>query len=161
MPKEIERKFLIKDMALVPTGEEERITQGYLPTDDGMTARIRFVNDQSVITIKGPNQGISRDEYEFPIPADQAKEIMERYCGQVITKVRRKIPDGAVVWEVDFFQGDNYGLVFAEVELKSASQKIAKPSWIGKEVSDLHRYHNAHLAKHPFKDWSKKERAGE
>jgi adenylate cyclase len=46
-------------------------------------------------------------------------------------------------------------LTVAEVELKSADEKIELPDWIDREVSDDPRYFNSNLAQKPFSTWEK------
>ncbi len=58
-----------------------------------------------------------------------------------------------LIWEVDVFEGENKGLIIAEVELKSENQKIKIPSWIGKEVTNDRRFRNANLVSNPFSKW--------
>lgn len=153
MPKEIERKFLVRDDVLLPAGKEELMVQGYLPTKDGVTVRVRVTNKKAYLTIKGPTKGITRDEYEYTIPMPEAEELLKRYCWKSLVKVRRRISIGKHVWEVDTFKGDNAGLVTAEVELSSGKEKVKIPSWIGKEVTGHSKYSSAHLAENPYRTW--------
>ena len=71
----------------------------------------------------------------------------------LIEKSRSRISLGGIDWEVDEFSGDNRGLVLAEVELVSADQVIAKPAWVGAEVSGDPRYFNSNLSQKPFTRW--------
>jgi adenylate cyclase len=54
---------------------------------------------------------------------------------------------------VDVFEGDNAGLVVAEIELPSEEAGFEKPAWLGDEVSDDPRYYNVSLVTHPYCDW--------
>lgn len=155
MSTEIERKFLVKseDWRFLATGKLYR--QGYLSTKKSCTVRVRLVGNQGYITIKGSTQGISRAEYEYPIPAEDAQAMLDNLCDRpLIEKTRYKIEFAGLIWEVDEFAGDNQGLIVAEVELTDENQIIELPDWIGKEVSDDPRYFNANLTKHPFSQWS-------
>ena len=99
------------------------------------------------MTIKGKQQGISRDEYEYEIPLDEAKEIFENHCPKTLSKNRYKIPVGSVVWEVDEYIDNLSGLIIAEVELANEDQKIdILPEWIGQEVTMDNKFSNAFLA---------------
>jgi CYTH domain-containing protein len=99
------------------------------------------------MTIKGKQQGISRDEYEYEISIDEAKEIFENHCPKKLSKNRYKIPVGLVVWEVDEYINDLSGLIIAEVELASQHQQIEPlPEWIGEEVTMDIKFSNAFLA---------------
>jgi adenylate cyclase len=69
-------------------------------------------------------------------------------------KTRYKINYAGNVWEVDVFEGDNQGLIIAEIELKHENQEFEKPDWVKNEVSDDRRYTNAYLSLNPFKNWA-------
>lgn len=154
MPREVERKFLLKDDAWKNLGEAVLIRQGYLSTDPGRTVRVRVIGPAAYLTVKGPSTGVSRAEFEYPIPMDDAVEMLETLCRQpIIEKHRTRIPIGGVVWEVDEFHGLNQGLVLAEVELESPDQAVDLPDWVGEEVSDDPRYFNAGLVEHPYSEW--------
>ncbi|MAP92973.1 adenylate cyclase [Candidatus Poribacteria bacterium] len=152
---EIERKFLV-------LGEEWRglsngvyIRQGYLCYDETSTVRIRQFGDEGFLTVKGRTIGITRTEYEYKIPIDEAEYMLTNLCQKpLIEKHRYHVPFGGLVWEVDEFHGSNQGLVIAEIELISEDQKIHKPVWVGLEVSLDSRYTNSNLAKTPYQTWS-------
>ena len=157
MATEIERKFLVKgeQWRSLATGTVYR--QGYLSTKKGCTVRVRLVGDRGYLTIKGLSQGISRAEYEYPIPAKDAQEMLDNLCEPpLIEKTRYKIAIAGLIWEVDEFAGENQGLIVAEVELTDENQTIELPDWIDQEVSDDSRYYNVNLAQHPYSQWSKK-----
>ncbi len=153
MAKEIERKYLVKgqDWKQLASGTVYR--QGYIATTGTQTVRIRVIDQQGYLTIKGANQGIIRSEFEYPIPVNDAEEILETLCDRpLIEKIRYKIPQDNLIWEVDEFLGDNAGLVIAEIELTDPQQKISLPPWIDRQVTDP-KYFNSNLVKHPYKDW--------
>jgi CYTH domain-containing protein len=153
MATEIERKFLVKGDSWKDLGQEVLYRQGYLPTEDGVTVRVRLVGDRGFLTIKGVSTGYSRSEYEYPIPVEEAQEILDNLCDRpLIEKIRYKILQGDLIWEVDEFLGENQGLVIAEVELQAEDQIIDLPDWIDREVSDP-KYFNANLVKHPYTQW--------
>lgn len=156
MPLEIERKFLLKSDEWRRLGETKFYRQGYLLIDKNRTIRIRTIEEKAFITIKGASAGISRSEFEYEIPIEDARLILETLCEKpLIEKCRTKIDMNGIVWEVDEFNNDNVGLVIAEVELKDEDQKIVLPDWIGEEVSGNSMYNNTYLVKHPYKDWKK------
>ena len=66
---------------------------------------------------------------------------------------RYRLPAGAHTWEVDVFEGDNAGLVLAEIELGSEDEPFARPDWLGEEVSADPRYYNSNLVLRPFARW--------
>ena len=154
MALEIERKYLI-DLGKIGTLENGiRIKQGYLSTDKNAVVRVRVKNDKAYLTIKGANNGISRLEFEYEIPFDEANEMLDNLCKKpVIDKTRYIIKHDIHIWEIDVFYGDNEGLVVAEVELKDENEKINLPSWIKEEVTSDNRYFNSNLMKYPYKDW--------
>jgi CYTH domain-containing protein len=149
MGKEIERKFIVKKdiwenfKKPVPSF----IRQGYLLITDETTIRVRYTETKGTMTIKGKQQGISRDEYEYEIPLDEAKEIFEIHCQKTLSKNRYKIPLGSLVWEVDEYINNLSALIIAEVELGNENQKIDNlPEWIGDEVTTDIKFSNAFLA---------------
>ncbi|WP_036480926.1 CYTH domain-containing protein [Myxosarcina sp. GI1] len=157
MPQEIERKFLVKGNDWRKLSEGVPYSQGYISTTGKQTVRVRTVGDRGFITIKGPREGISRAEFEYSIPYQDAIEILDTLCDRpLIKKTRYKIPVDDVVWEVDEFAGENEGLVIAEVELLDEQQTIDLPDWIDREVDDP-KYFNANLAKHPYSQWQEKQ----
>ena len=89
MALEIERKYLI-DLGKIGTLENGiRIKQGYLSTDKNAVVRVRVKNDKAYLTIKGANNGISRLEFEYEIPFDEANEMLDNLCKKpVIDKTR-------------------------------------------------------------------------
>jgi CYTH domain-containing protein len=154
MPTEIERKFLVKGDRWRSLGEGIPYSQGYLFSSQGITARVRIVGEKGYLTIKGPTVGVTRSEFEYPIPVQDAREMLETLChSSPIQKKRYRVEYAGLVWEIDEFAGANQGLIVAEVELTDADQTIALPDWIGEEVSHDPRYFNANLAKHPYSLW--------
>ena len=155
MPVEIERKFLVRgdDWRALGTGMTYR--QGYLSTVPERSVRVRLVRDKGYLTIKGIAVGVSRVEYEYEIPADEAGELLDNLCEHpLIEKTRYRIDCNDLTWEIDEFEGDNAGLVVAEVELETVDQAIALPDWIGEEVTGDARYYNASLVSNPYTQWA-------
>ena len=155
MQLEIERKFLIeKDLWYAlkkPAGEN--IIQAYLVNEPRRVIRIRVTDSIGFITIKGPTENATRLEFEYPIPREEALEILNLFGSKRIEKTRYKIEFHGHLWEVDEFFGENEGLVIAEIELKSREEPFDKPSWLGEEVTEDHRYYNSYLAEHPYTKW--------
>lgn len=144
---EIERKFLVDKEKLrgIEYLSEEKIVQGYLSTNPAV--RVRLTDERGFLTIKSTTVGISRQEFEYEIPAEDAKELL-KLCGRnVLEKYRRKVSYGGHIWEIDFFAGRHAGLILAEVELSSAEERVALPEWVTREVSHDSRYFNSHLVK--------------
>jgi len=154
MAKEIERKFLVNSNAYQELTEPVPFKQGYISRVPGKIVRIRLAGEQGFITIKGISSGYERDEFEYEIPPTDARQILEKLCEKpLIEKTRRTITHVGKTWVVDEFQGENEGLVVAEIELKSSDELFEKPDWLGSEVTSNPRYYNSHLVVHPFKDW--------
>lgn len=156
MSQEIERKFLVTGDSWRALAEPIHFRQGYLSDDPERTVRVRVAGDQAWLTIKGLNIGAVRPEYEFDIPVPQAREMLDRLCLRPILEKRRsRIEHAGLTWEVDEFLGENSGLIVAEVELPSADHRIAKPDWIGDEVTGDVRYYNSNLLKNPYSRWGR------
>jgi adenylate cyclase len=155
MPREIERKFLVASDAwrtLAAHGEHYR--QGYLSTDPARAVRVRVAGTAAYLTVKGPSSGAARAEYEYSIPLAHAEEMLDRLCLRpLIAKTRYRVDHGGSTWEVDVFEGDNAGLVVAEVEIEDEAQPIDLPPWVGREVTGDGRYANASLVARPYSTW--------
>ncbi|WP_449466222.1 CYTH domain-containing protein [Stenotrophomonas humi] len=163
---EIERKFLVTSdawraaaHAVIP------MAQGYIndmaAMDNGTqkaSVRVRIQGQDAYLNIKSRELGHTRQEFDYPVPVSQARELLALCVGGLIDKRRYMVSFGGLLWEVDEFLGDNAGLVVAEVELESADQRFDKPDWAGAEVTDELRYYNLALASHPYSAWSAEER---
>lgn len=159
MAKEIERKFLVNNLIFKNSGEKKYYKQGYLSTDKGRTVRIRIIDHQGYITVKGASRSISRDEYEYSIPVEDADEMLEKLCLKpLIEKYRYKIPYRGFIWEVDEFLGVNKGLIVAEIELPDENTEFDRPEWIGTEVTNDRKYFNSSLVQYPYSDWKTTEK---
>ncbi len=151
---EIERKFLVLGQEWRKLAIGIHIRQGYLCPDEKTTIRVRQVGEEGFLTIKGRPVGITRTEYEYKIPVDEAQEMLAVLCHQpLIEKHRYHIPVRGLIWEVDEFHGANQGLIVAEIELVNEEQIIHKPDWIGLEVSEDSRYANSNLVISPYQSW--------
>lgn len=153
---EIERKFLVKsDKYRSDAFKVQLLSQAYLNNNPDKSVRIRIVDNEGFITIKGPSNdgGLSRFEWEKKIPIDEAVELMKLCGNQLILKKRYFVKHNKIILEVDEFLNNNKGLVVAEVELKTTSQKIVLPDWIAEEVTGVNKYYNLSLISHPFSSW--------
>lgn len=155
MGLEIERKFLVINDNWKEFAEaSSHLKQGYLASAKNATIRVRIEDDIATVNIKGATVGITRHEYEYPIPLGDAKELMERLiAGSAIEKRRYKVTYAEHLWEIDVFTGENEGLVLAELELTSDTEEFDRPDWIGDEVSGEERYYNASLSIKPYSSW--------
>lgn len=155
MAFEIERKFLVdpKKWEALNKPNPNYLKQAFIAQEDKKVVRVRITNDMALLTIKGQTHGVSRLEFEYEIPKDDAKELISNLGGPVIEKDRYEISVGNHIWEVDVFYGDNEGLVVAEIELGSENEAFQLPDWVSGEVSGDARYYNSNLQKIPFKSW--------
>lgn len=153
---EIERKFLVADHRFLDEATlKTTIAQGYLNTHPERTVRVRISGGDAFVTVKGKTSksGLSRFEWEKPIGVADAKELLKLCEPGVIEKTRYTVPAGCHHYEVDVFEGENRGLIVAEIELASESESYEKPDWLGPEVTGQARYYNANLIKNPFQSW--------
>jgi CYTH domain-containing protein len=134
-------------------GTPVHYAQGYLVADNARTVRLRIAGSNGFLTIKGSSRGMSRLEFEYPIPVGDAMEMLKLCPLPVIEKFRSRILFEGKIWEVDEFEGENKGLILAEIELTSEEETFAVPDWIGEEVTGDVRYFNSRLAIHPFSKW--------
>ena len=143
---EIERKFLIKEpiVLLAKLINGNQIHQGYLFTENAKSCRVRVKGTKGFLTLKFGTDLLSRNEFEYEIPFEEACELLTR-CDKVLQKTRYEIPAGVHVWEIDVFSGALDGLILAEIELTDADETIQLPSWIGEEVTHDPRYLNVNL----------------
>ncbi len=166
MPLEIERKYRVtSDAWRVQAHEVIPMAQGYLndtaSLDSGAqkaSVRVRIQGEQAFLNLKSREIGHTRQEFDYPIPVDEARALLALCVGGLIDKRRHLVRHGGLLWEVDEFLGDNAGLVVAEVELEQADQAIELPEWAGEEVTDQVRYYNLALAARPYNQWSESER---
>jgi CYTH domain-containing protein len=157
MGQEIERKFLVDHdkwkQLDKPKGELYR--QGYLVSEPAKTIRVRQTNEKGFLTIKGITIGATRSEYEYEIPVNEAKEILDNFSIAELSKIRYTITFDNKLWEIDEFLGDNDGLIVAEIELKSEVEFFNIPEWILHEVTEDEKYYNSNLTINPYKNWGK------
>jgi adenylate cyclase len=113
MAIEIERKFLINSDLLRQSGDltcakryhirQAYLSQGGHSSVPANTVRVRIVEAQAFLTIKGPATGITRAEFEYPIPVTDAEQLLTLCSGHVISKTRYLLPLAGHLWEVDEF----------------------------------------------------------
>ena len=155
MATEIERKFLVKNDGWRAQAEPGvRFRQGYLAGGGKASVRVRVEGEAANLNIKSATLGVRRQEYEYPIPLADAHLMLDSLCeGRLVEKTRYCVTVGKHVWEVDVFEGDNAGLVVAEIELDHEDEPFERPAWAGEEVSHDRRYYNVYLAQHPYREW--------
>ena len=160
MALEIERKFLLKsDAWRKDVISSSRIVQGYL-SSSGATVRVRVMDECGFLTVKGRAEGIARNEYEYLIPVEEAKEMLENLvCDPPVEKIRCIVPAGdGLFWEIDEYCGANAPLFTAEIELPDENTPFAVPQWLGEEVSNDRRYTNRALSRTSYSTWSSEDK---
>lgn len=156
---EIERKFLVHKKWPKPD-KGTSCLQGYLSLKPERIVRVRLMNERATLTIKALKTALTRHEYEYDIPVNEAKFLLHNVCLQpLIHKTRYQVFFHGFRWEIDEFHGLNSGLILAEVELTTEDQAVKLPPWLGREVTNDPRYYNANLVTQPFSTWAKRPRA--
>ena len=166
MAIEIERKFLVANDGWRKNVEKSvRMAQGYLNDMQAMRAgsqkasvRVRIAGEQAFLNMKSRELGHTRQEFDYEIPVGDAEDLLKLCVGGLIDKTRHYVKHGVFLWEVDEFDGENSGLLVAEIELPSADTAFDKPTWAGLEVTDQLRYYNLALAERPYSRWSAEEK---
>lgn len=161
MPIEIERKFLVtSDAWRAQASKSVEMAQAYLndlATLDAaamnVSVRVRIQGDEAFLNMKSRELGTTRQEFDYPIPVDDARALVKLAVGGRIEKVRHYVEHAGHVFEVDEFGGDNAGLVVAELELDDADAPFERPAWLGEDVTDQPRYYNLALASRPYRSW--------
>ena len=156
MAIEIERKFLIKHIPLNRVKYSHHIKQGYIVNDSQKVIRVRKKANQYYLTIKGNTIGISRSEFEYAIPKNDAENLFDQFClSGIIEKTRHYVANKNHIWEIDEFHGKNNGLIVAEIELDSEDEVFEIPNWVDQEVTSEKKYYNMNLLKNPYITWAK------
>ncbi len=152
---EIERKFLVRsDAWRSRIRSSTSMRQGYLNNETHCSVRVRIADDRAWLNLKGVTMGVQRLEFEYDIPVMDAHSMLnELTCKPLIEKIRHLVDVGDHTWEIDVFEGDNAGLIVAEIELDDPDECFEKPEWLGEEVTHDARYYNTCLSSHPFKHW--------
>ncbi len=157
MAIEIERKFLLNAFPESLLSNGENIRQGYMLNKKDRVVRIRISGDKAFLTIKGATHRASRNEFEYPVPRQDAQQMLSLFCEDpLIEKIRFQVRYKGSEWVIDQFTGLNQGLIVAEIELNAIDQPFEKPDWIGKEVTHDSRYFNSNLIKTPYSTWDPK-----
>lgn len=157
--REIEHKFLVDPTHLPELSAGSRLQQGYFSFRPAVRVRAEERGEQrkGYLTIKGEGD-FNRDEFEYEIPFEEAEALLALCRGSIIEKTRYRLPiDGEcdLAWELDIFEGDNAGLVVAELEIPEEGCAFARPDWLGQDVTRDNAYKNSSLAERPYSTWTK------
>jgi CYTH domain-containing protein len=141
MPVEIERKFLVKtDAWRDQVTHSERLRDGLVAREDDLKVRVRSYGNRTTLCVKSARNGITREEFEYEIPADHAAAIFALCTGRILEKTRHYVPGLTGTWEVDVYHGLLEGIVTAEIELPSETAVVSLPDWVGEEITGDPRY---------------------
>ena len=137
MAVEIERKFLVvNDSWKNYATEAHRVVDALLSeTADGMKVRVRISDGSASLAVKSRRRGLSRDEFEYPIPLAEAESLASLCEGRVMAKTRHFAPWGGHLWEIDVYEGVMAGIVIAELELEAEDERFDLPPWAGDDVT--------------------------
>jgi adenylate cyclase len=152
---EIERKFLVlNDSWRAAVKYSARYRQGYLNNEIHCSVRVRICGDEAWLNLKSVTIGAQRYEFEYIIPVSDADLMLNTLTRKpVVEKTRYFVDVGQHTWEVDVFEGENAGLVVAEIELESTDERFEVPDWAGEEVTHDPKYYNTNLATAPVRSW--------
>jgi len=113
--------------------------------------RIRIADQRAYVTIKGPGY-LQRFEGEWEVRVDEVEDLVSSMRFDSVRKKRFRVPcNDGLFWEIDFFEGDDCGLVMAEIEVPSVDYHFEKPPWLGRNVTQEKRFGNGSLAK--YESW--------
>ena len=154
MALEIERKFLLKKTPCLVGADYQKMTQGYLGYGP-LTTRVRISSfngeyPNAWLTIKSPPVTTSAcNEWEYEIPAAEAREILNQPGIMLLDKTRYHVIHLGEEWEVDEYHGSLQGLWTAEIELPCEGAPVELPDWIGEEITGRREWSNECLASSP------------
>ncbi|AMN43241.1 CYTH domain-containing protein [Rhodoplanes sp. Z2-YC6860] len=144
---EIERKFLVEndDWKDAVIGSV-RIRDGLIASTNGQKVRVRITDSAATVVLKSRKSGISRFEFEYPIPLSDAQQIMRTMCtAHILDKTRYFVAHAGATWSIDVYTGLLEGIVVAEIELARPDQPIDLPAWIGREITNDPRFRKINL----------------
>ena len=120
MTVEIERRFLLANDSWREAASEPLVLQqGYLSVQKERTIRVRIIDSQAWLTLKGYISDMTRSEFEYEIPLSHAQAMMADMCPFKMEKYRYRVEFEGFVYEIDEYFGDNAPLIVAEIELPS------------------------------------------
>lgn len=149
MAREIERKLFVRGNAwLNQVIRRTDLRDGLLLLEEGRKLRVRIADKLAFLTFKSRRHGAIREEFEYPIPLDDAEALLERHCdGRVVEKSRHEVLHDGISWSVDVYRGRLEGIVIGEAELAKVGTELSLPVWLGREITDDKRYHKSALWK--------------
>jgi CYTH domain-containing protein len=161
MALEIERRFLVHgEQWRDAIRSQAQLQQGYLVSGpQGFTVRVRTAKQEAWLTLKtaGSANGLVRHEFEYPIPLEDARNLLDLAPSQ-LSKWRYGLNWPGGDWVLDVFEGSNAPLVVAEVELQNPDQPVPIPACCVLELTGRPSLSNAALAHHPLAHWPEYQR---
>ena len=159
MAVEIEHKFLVRDERWRSEVERSvRMRQGYLTSDARCSVQVRIAGDQGSFERQRAGRWAS-SAASTNISFRWRRRRNSRHLVRAAAAGKPSLRAfGGHLWEIDEFEGDNAGLIVAEVELSRIDEPFDRPDWLGADVSHDIRYYNSQLARHPYRTWSCPER---
>ncbi|MCH5273019.1 MAG: CYTH domain-containing protein [Lachnospiraceae bacterium] len=156
---EIERKFTLRTLPeQLEKYVSKKLEQGYLCTRPVVRVRksVKEGKEKYILCYKS-KRGLEKkadakahvcEEVELPLTKESYAKLLSKSDGRVITKTRYLIPYGAYTIELDVFEGELSGLMFAEVEFPNEEEADAfvMPEWFEADVTFDDRFRNNYLA---------------
>lgn len=155
MALEIERKFLVDRDSMPELKQGVKIIQGYL--SERPSVRFRIMSGMVQITVKNYISSSVRFELETPpqaITGEEQQNLMQMAISPPIIKERYKVKYDDLMWEIDVYQGENKGLITADVELPGLDYPLSLPAWAVREITADSRYSNLNLGRQPYSQWN-------
>ena len=145
----LEERVLVRDLSMDVIRELSALIE-----TANITPRIRLMDDAAFVTVKGPQVDYARAEWEFEVMVETVRDLVTSFRFPHVMKTRFNVQEfGGLTWEIDFFEGDNHGLVMAELEVPSANHEFVRPEWLGQDVTGDERFGNGSLARDAWCDW--------
>lgn len=153
---EIEKKYLIRACDLPANYKKyksHKISQGFLSI--APCIRVRKQDNNYYFTLKtippkeyNKYDDLVRTEVEIEIPKKVYNDLISKCNGNIIVKRRYMIPYRRHTIELDIFENELKGLVYAEVEFKSVkdANNFVPPVWFHKDVTNIDKYKNTMLS---------------
>lgn len=156
---EIEKKYLIKKIPIdLADCKAVKLEQGYIAVQP--VIRIRRADDKYILTVKSKGL-MARQEYELSLSEEEYISLLDKVEGNILSKTRYIIPltdtegtcgdaleDKKLNIELDVFEGNFKGLIYAEVEFPSCelAESFVPPDWFYREVTFDNGFHNSSLS---------------
>ena len=157
---EIERKYLVRKEDInfsLKQFKHKKIVQGFIYLKPAI--RVRKCGDKYYLAIKSkaPKKydkfdDLIRTEYEIEIDKKAFKNLLKLCTGRIIYKTRYFIPyklkNKSYTIELDIFEKDLKGLIYAEIEFKTLKEasNIVVPGWFYKDITNIEKYKNTQLS---------------